>query len=260
MKQLAHRALRTLSLASACAAMLILGPPAAASPPSARALDLGASETAPLVEDLGALLKAAQYQRRKGDTGAPTNRITSVQRVANAVLAHQGTAFVALAERVDGGDTVELTALYVIEGSPAGSGGSRARPASGTAGKGAVLVDLAGERAHELRDSLQRHLGALLPSAGTIANVEEVVAALQGHAKLAYVVLAERAGESAVEGSRVFVVPDVLRISIVDDGKAAAGAEAGDPQEVEMVPDAAGGPPLIKFEFDPDKYDITRKR
>jgi hypothetical protein len=212
-----------------------------------------------LVEDLGALLKAAQYQRRKGDTGAPMNRITSVQRVANAVLAHQGTAFVALAERVDGGDTVELTALYVLEGSPIGPGGSAARPASGT-GKGAVSVDLAGDSAQELRDSLQRHLGALLPSAGTPANVEEVVAALQGHAKLAYVVLAERAGESAVEGSRVFVVPDVLRISIVDDAKAAAGAEGEDPPEVEMVPDPAGGPPLIKFEFDPEKYDVTKKR
>lgn len=241
-----------LTMATAYAAMLALGPAIAETPSSARSLDLGAATTAPakdgLIEDFAVLLEAAQHQRRKGETNAP-NKITTVRRVADALRAHEGVAFVALAERKDSGDEVALQALYVLEGSPVAPGGPVAKPTS-AAGKGAVFIDLDGEKTKSLRDSLENHLGALLGTGGARSGVEEVVAALKTHAKVSYVVLAGRGEDDALIASRVFVVPDVLRISISDE---VADGDSDTP-EVEIVEDPAGGPPLIKFEFDPKKY------
>ena len=250
-----HRRLPALTLAACCLALSALLDPAVAADTAVRRLDPAAAATKPSVDaltpDLGALLGAAQYGRSKADPDAPKNALTSVQRLVNAVQAHSGIAYVALANRVDGGDAVSVNALYVLEGAAGAGPAANGGPIGQSAGKGAVYVDLDSDRLRPLAETLQGHLGALLPPAETATSISltEVISALEENTKVAYVVLAERAGPAAVANSRVFVVPDVLRISISDD--AVAG---GDAPEVELVPDPAGGPPMIKFEFDPNKY------
>lgn len=267
-----RRPLTALVLAVACAAALAQSPAredtAAAPAASVRALDLGAGETRPLAEclrqDLGPLLASAQYRRAKDEPDIPKHSLTSVRRVAEALRAHRGIAYVALAERVSGGDGVELQALYVLEGTPIGGGATAAPAPAGVSGKAAVNLDLTGAPAKALVASLHSHLGALLPPAGvgSTTEFEDVIAALRGHTKVSFVMLTERRGETEVDRTRVFVVPDVLRISISDDAApaAAGGAPRADAPEVELIPGEDGGPPMVKFEFDPEKYDVTKKK
>ena len=260
MPTLTPRRLPTLTLVAGCLALSALLHPAVAADTAVRSLDPAGADTKPLVDeltpDLGALLGAAQYGRSGADPAAPKNALTSVRRLVNALQTHQGLAYVALAERVDGGDAVSVNALYVLDGAAGAAGAGVAAsgaPIDQSAGKGAVYVDLDSARLSPLAETLQGHLGALLPPVQTASPVTlaEVISALEANAKVAYVVLAERAGPAAVANTRVFVVPDVLRVSISNDAVAGSG---GDAPEVELVPDPAGGPPIIKFEFDPMKY------
>jgi hypothetical protein len=252
-----HRRLAAFTLAAGCLALSALLGPAVAADTTVRRLDPAAAATKPSVDaltpDLGALLGAAQYGRSGADPEAPKNALTSVHRLVNALQMHQGLAYVALAERVAGGDQVAVKALYVLEGAAGASQVENGAPIVQTAGKGAVSIDLDSARLRPLAETLQGHLGDLLPPVETArpASLAEVISALEGNTGAAYVVLAKRAGPAAVADSRVFVVPDVLRISIADEAGATAG---GDAPEVELVPDPAGGPPTIKFEFDPNKY------
>jgi hypothetical protein len=256
MPTLPHRRLPALTLVAGFLLPLALLGPAVASDTVMRSLDPAAASIKPLVDDLtpdlGALLGAAQYGRSGADPNAPQNALTSVQRLVTALKTHPGLAYVALAERVDGGDKVAVSALYVLEDAASAQATNADRIAQ-NAGKGAVYVDLDSATLQPLAESLQGHLGALLPPAEAASpiSIEHVAAALEGQDKVAFVVLSERAGPAAVADSRVFVVPDVLRISIT--GEAVAGS-GGDAPEVELVPDPAGGPPIIKFEFDPMKY------
>jgi hypothetical protein len=235
-----------------------------AAPASAGARSLDPAAIGPLIDDLtadlGVLLQAAQYRRAKGDGTAPRNVLTSVRRVADALLAHEGVAYVALARRANTGNSVSVDALYVLEGT---AGDAAALPPDDQGpGKGAIEIDLDNDAQRPLADTLKRHLEALLPVAesGSPASLADVITALQAHPNVAYVVLADRAGAAAVDNSRAFVVPDVLRISITDDAANVAGPTAAEVPEVELVPGPDGGPPQIKFEFDPDKYDITKQR
>jgi len=254
-----HRPL-ALTLAAGCLAFSALLSPASAADIGVRSLDPAAAATKPSVDaltpDLGKLLGAAQYGRSSSDPNAPRNALTSVRRLVDALQRHQGLAYVALAERVGGGDTVAVSALYVIEGV---AGAAQVTAPDQGAGKGAVSIDLDAEVLRPLAESLQGHLGALLPPAekATPTSLQDVIGALERNTKVAYVVLAERAGAATVANSRVFVVPDVLRISITDEAGTASG---GDAPEVELVPDPAGGPPTIKFEFDPKKYEVPAKK
>jgi len=102
--------------------------------------------------------------------------------------------------------------------------------------------------------------------------MQDVLAALRRPGQVAFLVLGEADAEGAVTASRAIVVPDVVRISIRDDASAAARAEAGPSAaadadadaepvpEVELVPHPDGGPPMLKFEFDPRKYDIRKQQ
>lgn len=264
-----HRRLAALTLAAGCLSLSALCSLAMAEntePASAgvRSLDPAADATEPLLDeltaDLGALLQAAQYRRVKGDQAGPKNVLTSVRRLVDALLAHQGVAYVALAQRVEGGDAVSVDALYVLEG--AADASAAVTPADQGAGKGAIEIDLDSDALRPLADTLKHHLGALLPAAesGSPASLAEVITALQAHRQVAYVLLTDRAGPALADDSRAFVVPDVLRISISDDAVNVAGETATEVPEVEMVPGPDGGPPQIKFEFDPEKYDITKQR
>lgn len=264
MMTFSRRRLMTLTLLAVCTAASVASPlqaDTAVSASGARNLDLAASEAQPLVDglaqDLGPLLAAAQYGRAKDDPAAPENSLMSVQRIAEALRAHRGVAYVALAERMGGGDSVQLGALYVLEGAPIGGGATAGPTTSNVPGRAAIELDLTGKSAQPLVASLSTHLGALLPPAGTgkAAKVEDVIAALEGQGQLTFMVLTQRAGMAMVEISRVFVVPDVLRISITDDASPSQEAP-----EVELVPGDDGGPPMIKFEFDPEKYDVTKKK
>ena len=263
------RRLAVLTFAVACLSLSALFSPATAEnavPASAgiRSLDPAAAATRPLIDDLtvdlGALLQAAQYRRIEGDQAAPKNALTSVRRLVDALLAHQGVAYVALARRVEGSNAVSVDAFYVLDGNAGASAADV--PADQGAGKGAIEIDLDSDALRPLADTLKRHLGALLPPAESAspASLADVITALQVHRQVAYVVLAERAGPDVVGDSRVFVVPDVLRISITDDAASVAGATPAEAPEVELVPSPDGGPPQIKFEFDPDKYDITKQQ
>ena len=233
---------------------------------TARRLDLGDRQTLGLADDLrqdlGPLLAAAQYRRGKDDPDAPRHSITSVRRIVEALRAHGGVAYVALAERENAGDGVTLDTLYVLEGAPIGAAGA-SDASEATPARGAFQLDLGGDSAKSLVASLHGHLGALLPPAGqgSPSAVEDVIAALEQYPKVAYVVLAERTGEAAVDLGQVFVAPDVERISISDD--AAPSALEASPEaapEVEMIPAKDGEPAKIKFEFDPEKYDITKQK
>jgi hypothetical protein len=243
-------ALRLLAASSlACMAMSLT----AAASTDVTSLALGSdADSAALIQDLSALLKQAEYNRGPSATGGPRNRITSVTRLANALHAHNGIAYVVTAAR-DEGDALTLKSVYRLEGAPIGRD---AQAPAGASRKGAVYLDTNTDSSSALRDSLEAHLGALLGRAGNPAQLEAVIAALDQPRQAAYLVLTERAGEGLVSASQVFVVPDVLRINIADDTAAAAGEEPPQPApEVELVPDPDGGPPLIKFEFDPTKYE-----
>jgi hypothetical protein len=109
--------LAALILGAACGAVLVqssLGAESPAPPASVRSLDLSASDAQPLVEglagDLGSLLASAQYRRDTDDSAAPKHSLTSVRHLGEALRAHRGVAYVALAERVGGGDSVRLRA------------------------------------------------------------------------------------------------------------------------------------------------------
>jgi hypothetical protein len=240
---------------AACGALLAAPQVQAQTPATVTSLNLETDTVAEaLAPDLGALLAAAQYNRGPSSSGGPRNRITSVTRLGNAIRAHNGVAYVATAERGDG-DIVRLKSIYRLEGTPIGAD---AGPASPGSTKAAVSIDLSADSLSTLHASLDAHLGTLLTQDGTDASLDQAIADLDQPQQVAYLVLAERAGETGVTNSRVFVVPDVLRISVVDDAAAAAGAAAAgeeEPPEVELVPAPDGGPPLIKFEFDPAKYE-----
>lgn len=170
-------------------------------------------------------------------------------------------AYVAIAQRVDGGDEVALRSLYLLEGASLGGEATTAAPPANGPGKAALFLDLSGESAQPLAESLRSHLAALLPAVADAepVSVDDVIATLQGQNQVAYVVLTERAEATGLAEGRVFVVPDVLRISIQDDVAATAAASKPAP-EVEWVPDPAGGPPLLKFEFDPAQYDVSKQQ
>jgi hypothetical protein len=264
-----RRRLAVLTLAAGCLSLSVLCPPAmaeSAEPATAgvRSLDPAADATGPLLDalraDLGALLEAAQYRRIKGDPAGPKNVLTSVRRLVDALLAHQGVAYVALARRVDGGNAVSVVAIYLLEGTAGDA--AAVTPADQDAGRGAIEIDLDSDALRPLADALKRHLGALLPAAESASptSLAEVITALQAHRQVAYVLLTDRAGPALVGDSRAFVVPDVLRISITDDAASVVGGPPAQAPEVELVPGPDGGPPQIKFEFDPDKYDITKQR
>lgn len=267
-------------------------PPAPAQAPvvSARHLDLGAAATQPLAaglgQDLGPLLATAAFRRGPDEPDAPRHVITSVDRIVAALCAHHGPAWVALGERRDGGAEVRLLNLYVLEGAP--SGGVPAGVAS--AARPGLLLDLQGEAARPLRESLLGHLGALLPPAGAGAatTVEAVIAALQGSRQLLFVVLAGRDGAVLAGRPQVFVVPDVLRLSIRDTAPPSGGAPAAaapakavppgglpavegpptddletddppsGPAQVRIVPGAPGQPPRIRVDIDLEQYDATQ--
>lgn len=260
-----RRRLTSLSLA----AFLVTTAVAAGAEPARREvsrLDLATTDTAALAQDLSALLAAAHYRRDVDEPDTPRNAITSVRRIGEMLHVDAGTVFVAIAERLQSTDQVVPRSLYMLEGgtseSGLGTGLSPDRPS-----RGAIVVDLSGEPGQTLLASLQEHLRALLPvvSARAAVTFDEVLDALRRPDQVAYIVLGAE-GDAAETASRVVVVPDVLRISIRGAAVANAGASAGaggaanSPPEVELVPDPDGGQPLIKFEFDPTKYDITKQR
>lgn len=270
-----------LGLAAVC--VLLQGPvqadppvPAPAPAASARQLDLGAEANAPvaagLSQDLGPLLADAYFRRGKDDHAAAGHQITTVSRIIAALRAHRGLAWVALGERRDGGPEVNLQELYVLDGAPIG-GAPPPTAGPATADRPGLLLDLQGEPAKPLRQSLQGHLEALRPplGAGTAVSVEAVIAALQGAKPLLFVVLAERDGAALGARPQVFVVPDVLRLSIIDSATAApaavapagavppgAAGVAQGPAQAQIVPGEPGQPPRIRVDVDLEQYDGTQ--
>jgi hypothetical protein len=232
---------------------------------AAHLMELGSADAALLTQDLGALLAAAQYLRSSSDPRAPRNSITSVRQIGDALRAHHGVAYVFLARRIAGDDRVALKALYVLEGEPIAGGSAVPSAAAARPGKGAVRLDLSNDEGQALLASVQGHLGGLA-SAGAEVSVEEVLNALASPNQVAYLLVGAHTGESEVTVGHVFVVPDVLRIHIRDEALADAPtntdapAAAAPAPEVELVPHPEGGPPMLKFEFDPKQYDITKQR
>lgn len=250
----------------AAALSLLAGTAGAAAPgveANARSLDLGDRNTAQLADglrqDLTILLKAAEYNSNKNASTAPRHSIITVPRIAAAIRAHHGVGYVVLGKRDNGGSGVTISNLYVLEGAPIAAA---SKSVSGGAESGlsetpeisrkvGVELDLSGDEESFL--ALQDHLGALPPAAAaaTLA-VEDVIKALLEQRQVAFVVLSERRGDSSVERSHVFVIPDVLRINITG----ASGPQVA--PEVEITP-ARGGRSRIKFEFDPQKYNINKR-
>lgn len=234
----------------------------------ARLVDLGSADTDLLNKDLGNLLAAARYSRSIDDPRAPRNRVVPVRQIGDALRTHDGVAHVALAERIDGTDRIALKALYVVEGgTETPPGAAVRRPAPGTEGRGAVRLDLGDESGQALLASLGGHLEALETSASPSAGVpvDDVLNALESPGRVAYVVLTDPAADPGTAAARVFVVPDVLSISIRDDVAAAktnidGGSASGPAPQVELVPHPDGGPPMLKFEFDPRQYDNTGRQ
>jgi hypothetical protein len=255
-----------LGLAVVCAVVpchVRADPPTPAA--SAWQLDLGAEANAPvaagLSQDLAPLLADAYYRRGKDDRPAADHQITTVSRIIAALRAHRGLAWVALGARRDGGPEVVLQDLYVLDGAPIGGA---LPPAAGPApvDRPGLLLDLQGEPAKPLHQSLQGHLEALRPPAGVGAavSVEAVIAALQGAKPLLFVVLVGRDGAALGARPQVFVVPDVLRLSITDSAMAAAVAPpgAGAPAQAQIVPGEPGQPPRIRVDIDLEQYDTTQ--
>lgn len=281
--------------------MLLQGPVQADPPASAlaqapvvtaRRLDLGAAATQPLVaglrQDLGPLLATAAFRRSPAEPDAPRHAITSVDRIIAALRAHRGPAWVALGARRDGGAEVGLQDLYVLEGAPIGGTPPPAPAGAAPAARPGLLLDLQGVAAKPLLESLLGHLGALLPPAGAGAatTVEAVIAALQGTRQLMFVVLAGRDGKTLAGHPQVFVVPDVLRLSISDTAPPSGGPPAATapakavspggvpvaevpepdaletdaplPAQVRIVPGAPGQPPRIRVDVDLEQYDATQ--
>ncbi|MCG6941510.1 MAG: hypothetical protein LJE69_09695 [Thiohalocapsa sp.] len=265
------RRLAALTLAMACVAATAWVAPAGAGPTTSQSgrLDFAGAATEPLVEDLVDLLAAAQYVRNVQEPEASQNSIISVQRIGDALRTHRGVACVLLARRELGADRVALKALYVLEGDPIAAHGAEAPSANDSPGRGAIRLDLDDEAGRALLASLQDHLGPLVTPTGAPtgaiareAPLGAVLDALASPGQLAYVVLAARTGGSTLTAGTVFVVPDVLRISIRDTaGGSAAGKSATMAQpEVKLVPHPDGGPPLIKFQFDPRQYEVTEQQ
>jgi hypothetical protein len=251
-------------LTAALIAVFSLASPARAETPTdtPSRVDLADVDTGPLGADLTALLAAAEYRRDADEPDAPSNRITSLDHALDALRTHRGLAYVLVAARGADGERVTPRTLYVLQGDAPAAGGPAAPPSAAQQGRSAVLVDLSGAEGQALLESLQGHVQTLLSAAArTPVQPDEVLDALRQPVQVAYAVLVAGAGDAAE--SRVLVVPDVLRISIRDDAWAnapAAGAGLGDaasPQQgvtVELVPHPDGGPPMIKFEFDPSQF------
>jgi hypothetical protein len=249
-----------LILTAALIAAFALASPAQAATPSR--VDLADADTGPLGTDLTALLAAAEYRRDADKPDAPNNSVTSVDRALQTLRTHRGEAYVIVAAREPDSDRVTLHALYVLQGDASATGAPAGGPSATQQGRSAVLLDLSGSEGKALLESLRGHVQALLPTATrTPVQPDEVLNALRQPGQVAYALLVSGAGDAA--RSRVLVVPDVLRISIRDDAKAnppGAGAGVGNAASnqqapsVELVPHPDGGPPMLKFEFDPRQY------
>lgn len=299
-RQRCPAALRRL-LRAACALLLAPLPLWAGTAPEAAAAWALDPESAgqsaimeTLAQDLAPLLAAAEYRRDPDQPDAPAHALTSVRRIASVLRSHEGLAYVLLTERSDDPAQVRIRRVHVVQGPAAadGAGALRAQGTPANPGKAAMVLDLRRAPTRDDAMALGSQLARLVPPGPGFAPVslDDVVGALGAPGQVAFVVLAEPAGDAAVTSAAVFVVPDVLHISIRDDGRAAktplpqteepaAPAPSGDtaaaPQtadepgassasgedepEVQLVPSADGGPPLVKFRFDPRKYDITEQ-
>lgn len=139
--------------------------------------------------------------------------------------------------------------------------------------RAAFAIDLTGGQTAALAEALRQNLAALLAAAQytggagegsakapRITSIDRIIEQLRQHKAVAYVVLAERdeskTGETAVKLGPVFVVPDVIKLTIHSNAEAKPG---GEEPEVSVVPGKPGEPPRIKFQFDPSKYEQPQR-
>jgi hypothetical protein len=162
-------------------------------------------------------------------------------------------------------------------------------PAQEKQSRAAFEIDLSQGLAPETATALGKDLGTLLQavdnngnpaaqSAGRprLISLNQIVDLLRQQKGVAYVVLGRRGEQTPVNLDRVFVIPDVIKLTIIGTPPPAAAPpeanpattpsppaggqqgnqeEAGDQEpEVSVVPGEPGKPPRIKFHFDPEKY------
>ena len=148
--------------------------------------------------------------------------------------------------------------------------------------KAAFEIDLNQGLTPENAAALGKDLGILLqtvdssgnpasPSAGRprLVSLNQIVELLRQHKGVAYVVLGQRGEETPVRLDQVFVIPDVIKLTIIGTpptatpqaaNPASAPPPAAEQQneqeepEVTVIPGEPGKPPRIKFHFDPEKY------
>ena len=177
--------------------------------------------------------------------------------------------------------TVLAVALLLLSHSPASAQEKQSRAA--------FEIDLSQGLAPETAEALSKELGTLLQavdnngnpaaqSAGRprLVSLNQIVELLRQQKGVAYVVLGRRGEKAPVDLDRVFVIPDVIKLTIIGTpppaaapqeanpppaapsaaaGKPGKQEEAGDQEpEVSVVPGEPGKPPRIKFHFNPEKY------
>ncbi|MFO1430146.1 MAG: hypothetical protein U1F76_08410 [Candidatus Competibacteraceae bacterium] len=154
--------------------------------------------------------------------------------------------------------------------------------------KAAFEIDLSQGLAPETTVALGKELGILLQTVDSSGNLvsqsagrprlislNQIVELLRQHKGVAYVVLGRRGEQTPVALDKVFVIPDVIKLTIIGTPPPAAAPteasstppppatggqpdeqeQAGDQEpEVSVVPGEPGKPPRIKFHFDPEKY------
>ncbi|MFO1433167.1 MAG: hypothetical protein U1F76_24185 [Candidatus Competibacteraceae bacterium] len=157
-------------------------------------------------------------------------------------------------------------------------------PAQQKSSKAAFEIDLNQGLEPATATALGKELGLLLQTVDTNGNpasqsagrpkltsLNQIIELLRQHQGVAYVVLGRRSEQTPVNLDKVFVVPDVIKVTISGTPPPAAASkeagsnsvggepkqaeEAGDQEpEVSVTPGEPGQPPQVKFHFDPKKY------
>jgi hypothetical protein len=145
-------------------------------------------------------------------------------------------------------------------------------PAAGEKSSGAAFeIDLSTGLPQETAAALPQSLGMLLQTVDNSAaaqpsnrprllSLNQVITLLRQHKGVAYVIFARRGEQVPVTLDQIFVVPDVVKLTLsgnpaqeTNPTPPAAGEPPSD-QEVTVIPGEGDKPPRIKFQFDPEKY------
>ena len=176
---------------------------------------------------LAALLDRAQYRRGPGLDSQPPPVITPLARALAALSAHEGPSLVVIADR--GASDNALSVRQVLRGDGSPGTGEWPGVAPEASGKAAFRLALDAEGDASLLDALNQDLRAVFEAGDNPASTSDhrTLPPLGSPGQVAFLILARR---DSVGGmlrlDQVFVVPDILRISIRDDASALAASPA----------------------------------